>query len=75
MFLLLPIQKEVLKLFAYRFIKIDFERVANYYEFNASDEEQKAIERLRLVLVDNGINGFIEDDLIKLLGFTDEDFQ
>ena len=68
-------QKEVLKLFAYRFIKIDFERVANYYEFNASDEEQKAIERLRLVLVDNGINGFIEDDLIKLLGFTDEDFQ
>ena len=68
-------QKEVLKLFAYRFIKIDFERVANYYQFNASDEEQKAIERLRLVLVDNGINGFIEDDLIKLLGFTDEDFQ
>ena len=67
-------QKEVLKIFAYRFIKIDFESVANYYEYNASDEEKKAIERLRLVLVDNGVNGFIEDDLIKLLGFTHEDF-
>ena len=67
-------QKEVLKMFAYRFIKIDFESVANYYEYNATEEEQKAIERLRLVLVDNGVNGFIEDDLIKLLGFTYEDF-
>lgn len=65
-------QKRVLKLFAYRFIKIDFESVANYYFFNASDEEKKAIERLRLVLTDNGINGFIEDDLIKILSFTEE---
>lgn len=60
-------QKEKLKLFAYRFIKIDFEAVANYYAFNATDEEKKAIERLRLVLVDNGANGFIEDDLIRIL--------
>ena len=60
-------QKGVLKLFAYRFIKIDFERVANYYAFNATDEEKKAIERLRLVLVDNGINGFIEDDMLRVL--------
>lgn len=59
--------KNILKMFAYRFIKIDFEAVANYYYFNASDEEQKAIERLRLVLVDNGsINGFIEDDLLRV---------
>jgi len=65
-------QKKVLKLFAYRFIKIDFESVANYYFFNASDEEQKAIERLRLVLTDNGMNGFIQDDLIKILSFTEE---
>jgi len=67
-------QKETLKLFAYRFIKIDFERVANYYQYNASEEEQKAIERLRLVLTDDGVNGFIEDDLIKLLGLTQEDY-
>lgn len=60
-------QKEVLKLFAYRFIKIDFESVANYYAFNASEEEQKAIERLRLVLVDNGEQGFIEDEMLRIL--------
>lgn len=58
-------QKEQLKVFAYRFIKIDFESVANYYAFKASEEEKKAIERLRLVLTDNGINGFIEDDLLR----------
>ena len=60
-------QKEVLKLFAYRFIKIDFESVANYYAFNASEEEQKAIERLRLLLVDNGEQGFIEDEMLRIL--------
>lgn len=47
-------KKETLKMFAYRFIKIDFESVANYYAFNATEEEKKAIERLRLVLVDGG---------------------
>ena len=60
-----PEQKEVLKMFCYRFIKIDFENVANYYYFNASDEEKKVVERLRLVLCDSGINGFIEDDLLR----------
>lgn len=64
-------QKEILKLFVYRFIKIDFENVANYYFFNATEEEQKAIERLRLVLTDDGLNGFIEDDLIRILNLTD----
>ena len=68
-------QKEVLKFFAYRFIKIDFESVANYYEYNANEEEKKAIERLRLVLVDNGIGGFVEDDLLKILAFTDDDLK
>ena len=58
-------QKETLQIFAYRFIKIDFENVANYYYFNASEEEKKVIERLRLVLCDNGLNGFIEDDILK----------
>jgi ParB-like chromosome segregation protein Spo0J len=68
-------QKETLKIFAYRFIKIDFESVANYYYFNASDEEKKAIERLRLVLTDNGVNGFVEDDLLRIYNFTEENFE
>jgi hypothetical protein len=63
---LTPDQKEVLKMFAYRFIKIDFEQVANYYFFNASKEEKSVIERLRLVLCDAGIDGFIQDDLIRV---------
>lgn len=58
-------KKELLKMFAYRFIRIDFEAVANYYTY-ASDEEKIAIERLRLVLIDSGLNGFIEDDLLKI---------
>ena len=49
-----PQKKDALKMFTYRFIKIDFESVANYYAFNATEEEKKAIERLRLVLVDGG---------------------
>lgn len=65
-------QKDILKKFAYRFIRIDFERVANYYYFNATEEEQKVIERLRLVLIDDGADGFIEDDLLRILGFTDK---
>ena len=60
-------QKETLKRFAYRFIKIDFEAVANYYYFNASEEEQKAMERLRLVLVDDGsLAGFVEDGMLRV---------
>lgn len=69
-------QKEVLKLFAYRFLKIDFENVANYYFFNASDEERKAIERLRLVLSDTSIKGFIEDGILNIysnLDWNEED--
>ena len=68
-------QKEILKMFAYRFIKIDFESVANYYHHNATEEEQKVIERLRLVITDDGIDGFIEDDLLRILNvfeFTDD---
>jgi hypothetical protein len=67
-------QKKILMMFAYRFIKIDFESVANYHAFNASEQEKKAIERLRLVLTDDGKDGFIEDDLLRLLGFTDQEF-
>lgn len=56
----------MLKWFAYRFIKIDFETVANYYFECESEEEKKVIERLRLVLTDNGVGGFIEDDMLKI---------
>lgn len=66
-------QKEVLKWFAYRFLKIDFEWVANYYHFQATEEEKKAMERLRLVLTDSGLNGFVQDDLLRILNFTDQD--
>ena len=58
--------KAILRVFAYRFIKIDFESVANYYAFKATENEKKAIERLRLVLVDGGIQGFIEDDMLRI---------
>ena len=68
-------QKEALKVFAYRFIKIDFESVANYYAYNATEEEKKAIERLRLVLTDDGVDGFIEDDLLRILEITGEDVE
>lgn len=47
-------QLQVMELFARRFIRIDFESVANYYAFNASEKEKDAIERLRLVLIDGG---------------------
>jgi hypothetical protein len=70
-------QKEVMKMFCYRFIKIDFENVANYYYFNASEEEKKVIERLRLVLCDSGIHGFVEDDILRaheaIEGWSEDD--
>lgn len=59
-------QKAVMKWFAYRFIRIDFESVANYYAFAATEEEKAVMERLRLVFVDGSIDGFIEDDLIRI---------
>ena len=65
--------QETLKNLAYRFIKIDFENVANYYAFNADEKEKKIIERLRLVLIDDGADGFIEDELLKILSITDEE--
>jgi hypothetical protein len=58
--------KEVFQLLATRFVKIDYEAIANYYAYNATEEEKKVIERLRLVLIDNGIDGFIEDELLKI---------
>lgn len=60
-------EKKILTWFTYRFIRIDFETVANYYYFQASEEMKKAMERLRLVLVDDGsVEGFIEDELLRI---------
>lgn len=58
--------KELLKIFACRFIRLDFELIATYYTYKATDEEKKAIERLRLVLTDNGIGGFVEDYILRV---------
>jgi len=64
--------RDVLKLFCYRFLKIDFQRVADFYSFNATEEEKKVIERLRMVLVDSGnIAGFIEDDILRMHNVTE----
>lgn len=69
-------QKKILRFFAFRFIKIDFEAVANYYAFNSSEAEKDAIERLRLVLVDgggkDGLQGYIQDDMIKIADIARE---
>lgn len=58
--------KKTMRMLAYRFIRIDFESIANYYAFNANDEEKRAIERLRCVLVDGAIDGFIGDSLLRV---------
>lgn len=66
-------RKEILKILACRFIKIDFEAVADYYSFQATEEEKKAIERLRLVIIDNGqLGGFIEDELLRITNIVTE---
>lgn len=62
--------KRILSLLAVRFLEVDFESIANYYAFNATSEEKKIIERLRLVLVDGGLSGFIEDDLLRIAKVT-----
>ena len=61
-------QMRIMEIFARRFIRIDFESVANYYAFNATEKEKDAIERLRLVLVDagGGIEGYLEDELLRV---------
>lgn len=65
-------QKETMKMFAYRFLKIDFEAVADYYMYNASKEEREVIERLRLVLLDSGhIDGFIQDRLLDIIKYAE----
>ena len=68
-------KKALYRALCYRFLRVDFERIADYYEFFASDEEKELIERLRLVLVDNGIEGFVEDDLLAIFNALDHDSQ
>ena len=67
-------QKGVLLWLAFRFVKIDFEMVANYYSFNANDAEKEVLRRLRCVLIDAGdVNGFIQDDILRINEIGDED--
>ena len=64
------VPKKLLPLYdilARRFVRIDYEGIANYYAFVASEKEKEAIERLRLVLIDDGVDGFIEDELLKII--------
>lgn len=61
-------KKEALRWMAYRFIRIDFERVADYFAHKADEDEKRVMERLRLVLVDGGsVEGFIEDDMLRVV--------
>lgn len=60
-------KKALMRVLAQRFIKIDFEGIANYYTYHATDVERDVLERLRVVLVDDGsVAGFVEDGLIKI---------
>lgn len=59
---------------ARRFVRIDYEAIANYYAFNAGDDEKKAIERLRLVLIDDGVGGYIEDELLKIIKTAEDEY-
>lgn len=64
---LTPEQKDVMKKFCDRFRRIDFEGVANYYAFQATDEEKRVMQRLRLVLADDGsVAGFVEDGMLRV---------
>lgn len=65
-------EKTLFTFFCYRFIKIDFQRVAKYYIWFASPEEKRLIERLRMVLIDNGVGGFVEDGLLAQIDFLDK---
>lgn len=59
--------KDTMRILCQRFRKIDYEGLANYYIFHASPEERRVMQRLRLVLVDDGsIGGFLEDGLLRV---------
>lgn len=67
---------EALEVLARRFIRIDFQKIADYWgSSKCSEDEKKAIERLRLVLVDGGLGGFIEDHLLKLTAGLFEEYE
>ena len=59
--------KEALRWFVYRFLRIDFQAVADYYAFKASEEEKSVIERLRMVLIDGGVEGFLQDRMLRVM--------
>lgn len=59
--------KAAMRWFCYRFLRIDFQAVADYYAFKATEEEKRIIERLRMVLVDGGVEGFIQERMLRVM--------
>lgn len=41
--------------------------MADYYAFKASEEEKSVIERLRMVLIDGGVEGFLQDRMLRVM--------
>lgn len=46
--------REMLRIRAHWFCDFAWDRIADYYEFQASDDERRMFEKLRLVIVDDG---------------------
>ena len=63
--------KEMLKLRAAWFVDFHFAKIADYYAYQATPEEQRVIEALGLVLLDK--DGLIDNGFSELLkDFDDE---
>lgn len=57
--------REFFKIRLYVFYKLNFEKIADYYAYQATSEEQKVFEALALVLLDK--NKLIENGFAKLM--------
>lgn len=57
------ITKEIEALLS-RFIRVDYEKIADFYFTKASEKEKTAIERCRAILLDSQLEGFRMDELL-----------
>lgn len=57
-------EKEFLRLAAGRFVRFDFDNIAEYYCTNASPEMQRLMEKLALIIVD--FNDAIENEFVEM---------
>lgn len=62
--------RELFKARAYNFALFDFEKIADYYAYQATPEEQRVFERLALVLLDK--DKLIENGFSKLINDIDD---